>query len=967
MKKIFLILFAFALLLGAVSCTDLLDEALRGRGAIPGRDAANSEFPEGARLTLGFNVPMPVPTKAMTETPDIRTIHVFVFSSSDVSSNGALLEVQKAELGGLVDKNAIMDYTQTYGENGKNGHISNFDANTVLARWSVDLMMGRGTRRLHFVANLPEDYQIPEVGTAEFSVLRSITTTGGEVAYWQMVEVENGILAYTYDGTENYQYVNSNGVLTSNAVSNVPGYVAGSYSSAEGGSYQYKRANASGEMTTYDVGKGDYITTEGLKVLDGGGYYASLELSQSVNLIPLIRNFARIKVKTRSSSNFRIKKAILINTPESGYVAPFDDASNQFVAAYRNAGTTKLEHATILATGYPATIPGNSIVDGQPDEEDAIPALHNSDNTVDSLYLYMYERGIPSRKATAMLVYGTLTGYGDRWLKIEISDTNGSFFPIYRDFTYDVEIKSITGTEGYEELSDAFDNPAIGDISSSPETATLTRIDDGNGLTLWVEYIDYTSTSTTGGNVRLLYKFYKGTNNYTGNNVTLRIDPVTGRTPAISSTSTTLTGSAYSGTTDTPDGQNGWYIVQVPLAGMDEEGITKVSTLHVEGKLDAKTMFRDVSYSVLPKQDLTLSATPLASENAGATTTLSVTLPPYLGYSVFPLTLMIEAEANNLNPGDSENLSVESGLSLFETGKNSFYFLKTISYREYQTSRTYTIAFKTTVNGEDTALGTNATTIAVKDKNGYFNTGTTSLAILPVGISPIEQTVKGSAGSAKFNIVSNSDNISNFSWSITNVTTGASFTAMSGNTPQELTMSFDPITDPDAEGKEYTATFSYSYSLDGETHSESVQLKVIQCALSLTTKNGQIASFDYNNFTTANPSANDGFIAIGFSSISNLTQQNGIVLNRNGSYTVTFTPNTTKYVTITAITLTFRQGTNNTYNPNSISGLTYNNNSTTATYRGSMTDPLTATITTRNNRDTNITGIEVTYSYQYYE
>lgn len=623
MKKILQILFAFALLLGAISCTDLLDEVLRGRSAIPGGDAAISEFPEGARLTLGFNVPMSIPTKAMTETPDIRTIHVFVFSSSDVSSNGALLEVQKAELGGLVDKNAIQDF-----EN--NGAITNATDETVLARWSVDLMMGRGTRRLHFVANLPEDYQIPEVGTAEFSVLRSITTTGGEVAYWQMVEVENGILAYTYDGTENYQYVNNNGVLTSNAVSNVPGYVAGSYSSAEGGSYQYKRANSSGELITYDVGKGDYITTEGLKVLDGGGYYASLDLSRAVNLIPLIRNFARIKVTTTSSSNFRLIKAILINTPESGYVAPFDDASNNFVEAYRKAGTTKLEHATILATGYPATIPGNSIVDGQPDEDDAIPAVSNSDNTAESLYLYMYERGIPTRKATAMLVYGTLTGHGDRWLKIEISDSDGSFFPIYRDFTYDVEIKSISGTEGYEEMEDAFNNPAIGDISNSPETATLTRIDDGNGLTLWVEYIDYTSTSTTGGNVRLLYKFYKGNNNYTEDNVTLRIDPVTGRTPAISSTSTTLTGTAYSGTADTPDGQGGWFVVQVPLAGMDQDGITKVSTLHVEGKLDAKTMFRDVSYSVLPKQDLTLSATPLASENAGETTTLSVTLPPYL-------------------------------------------------------------------------------------------------------------------------------------------------------------------------------------------------------------------------------------------------------------------------------------------------------------------------------------------------
>ena len=109
MKRIVKIFFVAALLLGVVSCTDLLDEALRGRGAANITDAGISEFPVGARLTLGFNVPMPVATKAMTEDPEIKSIHVFVFVDNGVSDNGVLFEVQKAELGGLVNKNAIMD------------------------------------------------------------------------------------------------------------------------------------------------------------------------------------------------------------------------------------------------------------------------------------------------------------------------------------------------------------------------------------------------------------------------------------------------------------------------------------------------------------------------------------------------------------------------------------------------------------------------------------------------------------------------------------------------------------------------------------------------------------------------------------------------------------------------------------------------------------------------------------------
>lgn len=736
MKKTYLLfVFSIAILLGAVSCTDLLDDALRGRGFIQKSEALESDFPEGARLTLGFNVPMPVATKAMTDLPQIDSIHVFVFSVSDVSENGAFLEVRKATLGGHVNKNAIQDYT--------NHTITNASENTVIARWNVDLMMGRGKRHIHFVANLPKDFVVPDQGADEFSVLRSIQTSGGDVAYWQMVEVEDGILAYTYRGGETYQYVDENGLITSRNVSSVPGFVR--YDSSKH-IYTYTRKNSSDETITYEVGIGDYITPEGLKVLDGGGYYASIDLSTAVNLIPLIRNFARIKVLTTASSNFRLKSAVLYNTPEFGFVAPFDDAANKFVKAYRDAGSEEISHATILATGYPATIPENSLVETIPATSAIVPAVTNQTAGRDSAYLYMYERGIPTQKATGMLVYGTLAGQGDRWFKIEISDKSGAFFPIYRDFTYEVNIENINGSIGYEEMEDAWNHDAIGDISGSPETQTLTKIDDGQGLTLWVEYIDHTSTDPTDHSVRLLYKFYKGSNIYT-DRVTLPIKAVTGRDPAINSTAEALTGSPYSGS-DTPDGSNtGWYLVDVPLYG--NSSITKVSTLHVEGKLDAKTMYRDVNYRVMAKQDFALSNDGLSADALNATTTLNITLPDYLGYSVFPLTLMIEAENKNLNPADGETLSVESGSSLFPGGGNSFYFLKTVEYDDYQTNHTVSVAFKTTQTSG------NNTWVAVADKEGYFNIGKDYISTGPVFmLSANTASVGANETSTKFTIYS---------------------------------------------------------------------------------------------------------------------------------------------------------------------------------------------------------------------
>lgn len=1135
MKKIFYIAFSIALLLGAVSCTDLLDEALRGRDVIQNRDAELTGIPEGARLSLGFNVPMPVATKTMTELPTINSIHVFVFSVSDVSENGAFLEFKEATLTKKVNKNAIQDYSNTDNP----GVITNSAENTVIGRWDVQLMMGRGKRHLHFVANLPDDFVAPEAGTDEASVLRSIQTTNGDVAYWQMVEVEDGILAYTYKGGETYEYVDENGEIKSRNISDIPGY--DSYDSSKK-IYKYKRADASGTETEYEVGVGDYITTEGLKVLDGGDYYASLELSQAVNLIPLIRNFARIKVLTKSASNFRLTSAILINTPKSGYAAPFDDAANKFVDAYRKVGTVKPTHAAILATGYPATIPGNSLVIAKPGENDPKPAATDEMQGRDSVYLYMYERGIPTQKPTTLLVCGTLNGDANRWLKIEISDKTGAFFPIYRDFTYEVEIERINGSNGYDSMDEAFLNDAIGDISGSDETKTLTKIDDGKGLTLWVEYIDHTSTATANHSKRLLYKFYKGTNTYT-DVVTLKVVPEQGREPAINSQSETLRGTPYSGN-DTPDGTStGWYVADVPLYG--NSSITKVSTLHVEGKLDAKTMYRDVTYRVMAKQDFELSNNGLPADALNQPTTLNIKLPDYLGYSMFPLTLMIEAENNNLNPADGANLSVESGPSLFDVSKNSFHFLKTVEYDDYQASHTISVAFKTTKTSG------NATWVAVADKENYFNTGKDyvsagSVFLLSANVASVAANEKR----AKFTIISTGSNnptwylsavgenssdvqlpqeeqgtgykvitvgfpansgtgsktytvkvtregfddqfftitqaepefslsadgttigpdAANVSFDITSTGTAQwtvstedagvtfgpvvtraatasisgsgnatisvlipknegttdipyvitaqcealgitryfritqqaltfSLSADSGSATQagwnvtkkasETTASFTVTTNSNAtwtfatsdsnvsaerSGSNVNVTFPDNLSSDSSITrwvdvtigNVTKRFTITQAARQLHTATDQTASFNSSDFTTENLTKEKDYIAVGFSSISNISDGR-IVLNQKGSYDISFTPTSTKNVTITGITLTFYQSTYYRYNPNSVSGFTYSTNSNTATYTGTATNPVTTTLTTRDNRETRITNITITYSYSYYD
>lgn len=673
MKKIYNLILTAALILGAVACEEELAPNLPDEQIIP----------EDARVTVTFGVPADIDTRAnMANEPTIESMHVFVFSKV-----GVLIEAVPARSFGKVTTNGV----------------------SGAKFWVADLQMGAAERHLHFVANLPSNFVIPSSGS-EASVMQSITMKAPAAAYWQRVVLPHGITAYRYDGASTYTYVNPEDGETKTVA------VPGTYNSSTR-TYTYEDTSAGESITVYE---GDYINTNGHKILDGKGLYASKETSEAVSMVPMIRNFARIKVKS-SWSGFTINQVALVNTPKEGFIAPFNEVSNEFVAPYIAAGTTAVTTTAIDATNYPATIPAAGIDKTTPTSFVTTP---DSDGY---FTLFMYERGVPTSDATCILLQGTRSGT-PRWYKIEITDEQGEYFPIYRDFTYVMDIKSISGSNGYDSATSANAAAPLGDISSSAETATLEQITDGKGLTLHVEYIDYTDmdADTTAHTTTLLYKCYytptTGSAQVLTDLVDLSIVPYANTDSAV----VKITKASYNGT-DTPDRSNGWYKATVTLAGVG--GTMKKSDVHVEANLSssqnpggyAKKLSRDVTYRVLPKQNLTVSASALASDAAGQTTTVSITLPANLGYSVFPLTLMIEAANNCLT---SETLTVETGKSLANGTTNTFYFLKTISYSDYQTStdRVFNCVFKTTK-----ASGNRPTTIYVKDKGGRFDVATATL------------------------------------------------------------------------------------------------------------------------------------------------------------------------------------------------------------------------------------------------
>ena len=683
MKKIF---YMFAAMLLAGACSKTLET--------PAPLVSEDGTVEGAKVTVDFTVPIPPQTRgAMGKNPILDgDMYVLVFNKNQVLKDFA--------------KATLQEVSARPSKNGEE-HLGTF---------TVELNLAKAWRSVHFIANCPIAER-PSVSVGEAAVLGSIVSTNGDAAYWQRYVFEDGIDGYTYAGGRlaGKPWFNGNDNFT--------------YAPDEQ-SYSYPD-----DGKTITVNKGDYIDRNGLKILTNRGYFASQEMQDALDKIPLVRNFARITVSKGTGSNFTPSAFALAYTPTAGYVAPNDVTKNTlaenwgFVSSYLPATvkTTLPTMSGVASTGYVPNMPASADISA------TAPKTFVSVDNPDDNGAYMYERSadMQGKDATCIIVKGALDGVtGDRWFKIQLADADGAYFNVYRGVTYNIAIGTITGSDGYATAAEAFANAAVGDLSDSPETANLTEISDDKGTTLTVSSIDDFSLEGSTTYKVLFYRLkQEGVTPSPTNSVTLTVQHISAH-HAIATDG--LTGQPYNGTgtitlpngvvsaSTPPDDEAGWYYAVVPLTG--SESTTKLSKVIVEGPTKAnpeKKLKRTVSYRVLTTQKLGLAATPI-SPATGHQTTLTLTLPQDLPYSMFPLIFKIEADQNNLNPVTA-NIPVEAGSTTFDgQTKQTFYFLYTVDYSDYYkvATNTYTnvknLVFKTT------KTSTNPLRIKVTDKGGYF-------------------------------------------------------------------------------------------------------------------------------------------------------------------------------------------------------------------------------------------------------
>ena len=643
-------------------------------------------FPEGEKALIHMSVITPCvldpETKAMSDLPQgISSLRVAVFGSS-----GFLKEVVEAE----------------------NVQSAVTNGNSTLYTYDVKLSLTDSKNlRIHLIGNctakLPYKYE-------DVVMTGSAFTSGTDEAYWCRFLLPDGItpMKVYNDSTQAMEYVK-----------------------------------------------------------DTNGYFkVTNEITQKFTALPLIRNFAKITVEsTTPQLDLDTQETIrLINIPNKGSVAPYYADEARFIDEYKD-----LEYSE-MKVQYPGCVPsGMGFMNTDPDSAPYYPCAKNQLGQITG-GAFMYERPKPrtsSDTPTYAIICGTyyplkagktkedLANAADPetvldkengvrgYYKIDFMDTDG-YYTVYRNFRYHIRITSVS-KPGAESPAEAGSTGGSGDISASNETAGLTDISDGYGR-IAVSYVEMTIVEQK-AEVSLTYKFIPDVDNdgdTPSNELVSEDGSVTVSIGPGSVISTSLSNTITGGTV-VDGGDNGKIMV---INGNDDRGFRTIKfttntpgndrleqTIRISGYIESlnNTLFRDVKFILMKKQDMTVAcyadepdgyhAVTSVEDVTGEGVNVHVSIPILLPESMFPLLFNLESGALSITPNTAkyptENLPVSGGKSLADATKQAFHYVKTLSYDEYNGLSTNDNGTKTFVCHFKTNRDVSASTVYVE--NEYFN------------------------------------------------------------------------------------------------------------------------------------------------------------------------------------------------------------------------------------------------------
>ena len=684
-----LIAYLTALLL-AVSCVTEIEQGGRAAGASL----------EGAPVTITFSVPdiqvLPASKSLATGDGDITDTPYLDPDMMYLVVCGGSQSIK------YIRKATLVDTIHNYEIPLDKYPLSEGDRHTTLYRFKVQLELSDFGRTIHILGNVDENQLVS--GSYSYQSLPNMLSYDNKQAYWQKLYVP------------------------------------------------------------HIKAKIDPNTLE--PIMQDGSYVPDDETLGFFQYVPLIRNFAKIQV-TNAAENFTLHSYAVIFYPERGSVVPYRSnepvAENRFdfnpptgyqFSGYEKSSFEQLEDDINYLGNMPAGVALSDVIPPASEFEDPTTSsgrvLKYDANDTESGF-YVFERGIPNDiiGPTFIIVCGKFESDDNFYYyrldlmesKVEGTQTVSRYYPIYRNFRYNIQLHRIS-SEGVHTPELAAVSSGAEDISADVSMRHLSDISNGTTRLVVEPFMTRTySGPSEDGYYELYARFFNDVNSDEPNlsiaAVRVELEPMTDGSDDIlilydGNGNRVPSGGFFFPEAATVGGVEGIRTIHFnTVEPLDETKTQKIKiTGHNPGNHQDLRLYREVEITLQKKQPLSVSCASTVEATANTPVTVGITIPSELPESMFPLEFLVEPEAMTLTPDTAHdiNLPVVSGRSIATTESAfkdtpAFYFIRTLTWEEFSHlpvsggERTFYCYFKT--NREF-----NATTVWVY--NEYFTKGSAS-------------------------------------------------------------------------------------------------------------------------------------------------------------------------------------------------------------------------------------------------
>lgn len=406
----------------------------------------------------------------------------------------------------------------------------------------------------------------------------------------------------------------------------------------------------------------------GTKAEGSTTYEPSDEVTNALTRVPMVRNYTRIRLSLDADvKNLTGVEMALMNIPDRGSVVPFirDGVYAQF-STRNGTNNTEKNYLDIISQNYFGYYTeGTTLLYTDASSDDKLVWIGPSTAT-EPVWFSCYERLQQSGAAPVAnpayaiirgkFVEGDITDSDYTYYKIDLCYTDANskkqiLFNLLRNMQYNVTINDVR-TRGYSSAAEAARNIATNNISAATETIGFNNVSDGKSR-LSVEYVEKVLTKG-GAEYTLKYKYEPTIGGDSSNGAVI----FSGIYKEDDKSKGVIDGAVITNPSwAESDDSEGWRTFTFTAA---EIGSGKQQNIVLSAGNDTDGwLTRDVRYILGDPKEMTLTVSEKVANQAGMPLGATITLPPALYPSMFPLDIYIISENNSL----TSSLPLVTGLN----------------------------------------------------------------------------------------------------------------------------------------------------------------------------------------------------------------------------------------------------------------------------------------------------------------